>query len=116
MECKVFKVCAHNADANAASVLDGTITLREPSGKSCGHLFVCQLTKGKNEKALKAKLEDYAEKRPDLNPFNKTAFTLELDLDGRWVHNLRYQGFSSVSDHFSFHLVDQFFGVKPKTK
>jgi hypothetical protein len=116
MACRVFKVCARNADANAASVLDGTITLREPSDKSCGHRFVCQMTKGKNEKAFKAKLEAYAKKRPDLLPFNKTAFTLELDPDGRWVHNLRYEGFSSVSNHFSFHLVDQYVGVKPKTK
>ena len=115
MECKVFKVCALGADFNAASVLEDTISLREPSGKSNGLLFVCHL---KTEKAFQRKLQDYAEQNPGLPPFNKTAFTLELDGDGRWVHNLRYSGKSSVSNRFSFHLrvVHQFVGVKPKVK
>ena len=113
MECRVFKVCALGADAKAASVLEDTISLREPSGKSNGLLFVCHLN---NEKAFQRKLQDYAEQNPGLPPFNKTAFTLELDGDGRWVHNHRDSGKSSVSNHFSFHLVDRFVGVKPKVK
>ena len=74
------------------------------------------MTQGKNEKAFQRKLQDYAEQNPGLPPFNKTAFTLELDGDGRWVHNHRDSGKSSVSNHFSFHLVDRFVGVKPKVK
>jgi hypothetical protein len=68
--------------------------------------------------AFTEKLEEYAALHPekDLVPFNKTRFTLELDRNGRWVHKLRYKGFSSVSDHFSFHLVDEFVGVKPTAK
>ena len=58
---------------------------------------------------------DYAKQNLGLLPFNKTTFTLKLD-GGRWVHKPRNSRTSSVSDHFSFHLVDQFVGVKPKAK
>jgi hypothetical protein len=94
--------------------LDDTISLRKPSGKSNGLLLACQLTKGKNEKAFQRKLEECAEEHPRRPQFNKTTFTLELDDYGRWVHKPRYSHTSSVSDYFSFHLEDQFVGVKPK--
>ena len=58
---------------------------------------------------------DYAKQNLGLLPFNKTTFTLKLD-GGRWVHKPRNSRTSSVSDHFSFPLVDQFVGVKPKAK
>ena len=60
---------------------------------------------------------DYAKQNLGLLPFNnlKATFTLKLD-GGRWVHKPRKSRTSSVSDHFSFHLVDQFVGVKPKAK
>jgi hypothetical protein len=74
------------------------------------------LNGGEPEKAFQQKLKEYAALHPDLLPFNKTSFTLELDRNGRWMHHLRFKGTSSVSDHFSFHLVDQFVGVKPKAK
>ena len=113
MECKRFKVCAFGADADADSVLDDTISLRIPSGTSNGVLLACQLTQGKNEMAFKTKLKECAEEHPRRPQFNKTTFTLELR-NGRWVHTPRKSRTSSVSDYFSFHLQDQFFGVKPK--
>jgi hypothetical protein len=114
MECKRFKVCAFGADADADSVLDDMISLRIPSDKNNGLHLACQLTQGKNERAFLEKLEECAEDHPRCPQFNKTTFTLVRDDYGRWVHKPRYSRTSSVSDYFSFHLQDQFFGVKPK--
>jgi hypothetical protein len=96
--------------------LDHTISLRIPSDKSRGLSLACQLTKSKNERAFLEKLEECAKDHPRLPTFNKTGFTLELDGYGRWVHKPKSSSTSSVSDYFSFHLEDQFVGVKTKVK
>jgi len=97
-----FKVCAKGASEGAAPLLKNPISLFQPSGKSCGIEFVCQLTKGEENRAFRDLfLTDHPDKR-----FTKTGFTLKHE-GGRWVHKPREKAKDSLSECYSFHRVDE---------
>jgi hypothetical protein len=90
------------------------ISLRKPSsGGSVTH--TCQMEAGSKEnQAFAAILRKFETDHPNMKPFNKSRFTLEEDVGGRWVHRPgSSKTKSSVSDHFRFELVSKFTGVRP---
>ena len=97
-----FKVCAKEASEGAAPLLKNPISLFQPSGKSFGIEFVCQLTKGEENRAFRDLfLKDHPDKK-----FTKTGFTLKHE-EGRWVHKPREKANDSLSECYSFHRVDE---------
>ena len=47
-----------------------------------------------------------------MSPSGYTGSTRERDKKGRWVHTPRRKKQDLLSDYYSFHLVDDFVGVK----
>ena len=97
-----FKVCAKGASPDSDPLLKDPISLFQPSGKSRGIEFACQLTKCAENRAFMALfLKDHPEKK-----FTKKSFTLKHE-EGRWVHKPREKANDSLSECYSFHRVDE---------
>ena len=70
-------------------------------------MFSCDLDQGNHNRAFRDLI--LAEHGKD--KFPGARFSLELK-QGRWVHTPRLKKHSSLSKYYSFHLVDEFVGVK----
>jgi hypothetical protein len=98
-----FKVCELGASEDAEPLLPDSISLFEPSDKSNGVKFFCQLGKNGPNRAFREKfLKDHPKVK-----FSKTGFTLEREGNRRWVHNPRDKANSSLSMYYSFHRVHE---------
>ena len=112
MPCLEFKVY-DLTDPNGKPLLEKPISARLPSGTSRGVNYECKFDRKEN-KAFRDLLTAFAAAHPNkvTLPFPKTAFAVELDHAGRWVHKVRPGANSSVTDFYRLHLVDQFVGIK----
>ncbi len=77
------------------------ISLFEPSEANNAVSFYCQLDKNPQNRAFKKLFqEQHGETK-----FPKTAFSLRSE-KGCWVHKPKHEKDCSLSNYYSFHLVD----------
>ena len=70
-------------------------------------MFSCKFNSGDHNRAFqKLFLAEHGEDK-----FPESRFSLQRK-EGRWVHDPRLEKHSSLSEYYSFHLVDEFVGVK----